>query len=164
MGGTALFFLHVCIAPGRRHDFFVANRADPELVFGEDGGVQRNLAPISEGVAAFYADGLHSATTVKAFELSFGGDTKAVGQAHFNLLAEEMIRKAVPSNVALIDFAKVKMPRRQDVGGRGRRKAAARKSPGRAVSAVHVVHVVAGDDDGLFRRLAADRSGRGGTG
>src|SRR4051812_40103327 len=105
MGCTALFFfLHLSIAPGRRHHFFVANRADAELVFGEDGGVQRNLAPISEGVAAFYADRLHSTTPVKPFELSFGGDTKAVGQAHFNLLAEEMIGKAVPRNVALVNF------------------------------------------------------------
>src|SRR5436853_377580 len=115
MGCTA-FFLHLCIAPARRHHFFVANRADPELVFGEDGGVQRNLAPIAEGVAAFYADRLHSATTVKPLKLAFGGDTKAVGQAHFDLLAEEMIRKAVPRNVALVNFAEVKMPRRQDVG------------------------------------------------
>src|SRR3954462_15061713 len=109
MGWTALFFfLHLCIAPARRHDLFGANRADAELVFGEDGGVQRNLAPIAECVAAFYADRLHSATTVKPFELSFGGDTKSVGQPHFNLLAEEMIRKAVPRNVALVNLAKVK--------------------------------------------------------
>src|SRR5205814_309732 len=102
--------------------FFVTNRADTKLVFGEDRRIQWNFSPVGKSIAAFNADARCAATAVKSFRARFCGDAKAIGQSHFNFLSEQVIRRSVAKHVAFINFAEIKCPWWQDISGRGRSK------------------------------------------
>jgi hypothetical protein len=117
----------------------MSDRADAELIFRKNGRVQRDFSPIGKGIAAFHANGLHSAATIEPFELPLDRDSKAMGQPHFDFLGEKIVRKAMTKNVAFVNLAEIEMPRRQNVSRRGRRKARSGKSTGSAISAVDII-------------------------
>jgi len=106
-----LFFF----AWGWSWSFFMSNRADAEFVLGEECWIERNLAPISQRITTFQAYAGSASSSIKSLEICLGRDAKAIGQAHFNFLGEEMIGRAMAKDVALVDFAKVKRPWRQDI-------------------------------------------------
>src|SRR6266550_744813 len=139
------FFL---LSAGRRGwNFFVSNSADTEFVFGEECWIERNLVPISKSPSCFQTYRPRATTTVESFELCFRGNAKTVGQAHLDLLSEEVIGRPMAEPLALVNFSEEKRPWRQDIGLRCVGKTAAGKSGWRTVSAWHFF---TGDDDLLL--------------
>src|SRR5437660_3158888 len=107
LGWSAFFLLFFSFA-GRRWNFFVSNSADTEFVFGEHCWVERNLVPISQSPSGFQTPCLRAATAVKSLELCFGRYVKTIGQTHFDLLGEKIIRRPMAESLALKKFPKEK--------------------------------------------------------
>ena len=137
----------------------MSNGTDAEFVFGEDSRIERNLAPIGKRITAFETDAGRASAAIKSLETSLGRDTEAIGQTHFEFLGKDMIGRTMSKRVALVNFAKIKMPWRQHIRSCKRGKARARKSTGRAISAANIIP---GDDHAFGdRRLAAARIRKG---
>ncbi len=129
-GRAALFLLLFFSSfSHRRRNFFVSNRADAEFVFGEECWIERNLVPISKSPSRFQTHCLRAAATIESFELRFRRYVKTIGQTHFDLLGEKIIRRPVAEALALKKFAEEKCPWRQHVGIYGVGETAARKLP-----------------------------------
>jgi hypothetical protein len=85
----------------------VKDPAGAELVFGKQGRVKRDLAPIGKSVARFDTEALVLEITVKTFLAHFERNAEAIRQADFNFFGEEMIGRSVPERVAFVDEAGV---------------------------------------------------------
>ncbi len=79
------------------------NSAAAELVLSKDGGIQRNLIPIGEGVTRFDAKTPKLCFIPVMFDIVFYGNVESVRQANLYLLREVMIGPSEMNNRVFVD-------------------------------------------------------------
>src|SRR3954469_11248839 len=120
--------------------------ADAEFVFHEEGGIERDLVPIGEGVAGLDADRPFLGPAAKVFDRILDGETEAVREANLDFLSEPVIRPIKHERIALINESCENSTGRQHVSLGQIRETAPRKT---WRSAIGTWHFIADDGNSL---------------
>src|SRR5205814_4799552 len=99
-----------------RWPFVMQNVTDPEFPFRENGGIERNFVPISEGIPRFDTETAVLPGAAKAFDGVFNRHPEARRQAKLNFLGQHVIRAIEAESVSLINDTGVSRPGWKDVG------------------------------------------------
>src|SRR5437667_12168161 len=134
----------------RGRSFVMENSAAAELVLSKDGGIQRNLIPIGEGVTRFDAKTPKLCFVPVMFDVGFHGHIDAVRQPGFDLQCEVMIRPSKMHNRIFVDQTCVDRAWRKDISVCGRRESRLREADRRPI--------------GSWKFFTCDDNGFGGAG
>ena len=115
--------------------FLMKDVADAKFPFGKDRWIQRNLIPISEGVACLDAGGALLDGTAKSFHRVLDSKAESMWETELDLLCKLMVRPVEPQRVSLINRAGVNAPGRQHISRRCRRESAPGKGGWGAIRA-----------------------------
>src|SRR5438552_2680524 len=99
-----------------RRPFVVQNVANAELVFDEDRGVERNLVPVGQGIAGFYAKSPFLGSPTKVFNRILNGHSEAVRETEFDLLGQQMIGTIEAKRIPLVNQSCIDSARWQNIG------------------------------------------------
>src|SRR5882762_1569008 len=104
----------------RRRTFIVKNSAAADFVFGKDGRVQWDLAPIRESITPFDTETTDLGFVAVMFDIDFRCNVNAVRQTKLDLFREIVIGSAKMHDGIFVDEAGVNGSGRQNVSVRER--------------------------------------------